>query len=398
MENKQVLELNNQLLTTSKFLNTFLRNVRGQKLLIIGAGCSKNYSQGSSQIQGLASPLDNDFFRMAKKVLLSGKVESDFLLRIQNLILSLQSLYGYNLDFGEDMLKTDWIRTESGQRALDVLDDKRLSLEKVMTQLNLENEVFQPMPSDYGYPRKTNSSDYEYSLAELFELVAITIEEALKGDVCPEHLRLANSLGQGDAVISFNYDLLMDNALRKAQKLTDSGYFLPFHKALGDSGWESLQNTPSDVSMLKLHGSLNWLHCSYCNSYLLTRSEKMGSWSSLKTKNCPICGESNYYLERVIVPPLLAKDYSVHPLKYLWNRAIRQVTISKEIVIIGYSFPPTDFGTEALLRWGLSGDFQKRVRFTVVDPKEAVYERVKDAFNSSTVVWKKSLAEYFESV
>jgi hypothetical protein len=86
-----VLELNNQLLAASKFLNRFLRNVRGQKLLIIGAGCSKNYSQGSSQIQGLASPLDNDFFRMAKKVLLSGKVESDFLLRIQNLILSLQS-------------------------------------------------------------------------------------------------------------------------------------------------------------------------------------------------------------------------------------------------------------------------------------------------------------------
>jgi hypothetical protein len=399
VERKQMLEqLNNRVLTASKFLNTFLRNVRGQKLLIIGAGCSKNYSQGSSEIEGLASPTDNDFFRMAKKVLLSGKVEPNFLLTIQSMIYNLQMLYGYDSYFDIGILENGWINTEKGKEFLNVLDDKRLSLEKVMTQFNIENEVFQPMPSAYGYPRKDNSNDYYYPLAELFELVATTIEEALKGPVCQEHLKLANSLGEGDAVISFNYDLLMDNALRQSGKLTDSGYFLPFHKVLGDSGWISPQNTSSNVSMLKLHGSLNWLHCSYCNSYLLTRSEKMGSWSYLKPKNCPICGESNSFLERVIVPPLLAKDYSVPPLKYLWNRAIRQLAISKEIVIIGYSFPPTDFGTEALLRWGLAGDFQKRAHFTVVNPDEAVYQRVKDTFNSSTVLWKKSLAEYFESV
>ncbi len=125
-----------------------------------------------------------------------------------------------------------------------------------MTQFSLQNEVFQPMPSLYGYPRKVNS-DYDDSLPALFELVAITIEEALRGPICDEHLKLANTLGQGDAVISFNYDLLMDNALRQSGKLTDSGYFLPFHKVLSDQGWESPQNNPSTVSMLKLHGSLN---------------------------------------------------------------------------------------------------------------------------------------------
>jgi hypothetical protein len=388
-----------QLKTTSTFFNTLLKGVRGQKLLIIGAGCSKNYSQCNSEIQGLECPLDNDFFRMAKKVLLSGKVEPNLLLTIQSgLIYNLQMLYGYEPDFGFASLEKDWINTENGRRSLDFFDDKRLSLEKVMTQLSLQNEVFQPIPSLYGYPRKGNSNDYDDSLATLFELVAVTIEEALKGPVCEEHLKLANSLAPGDAVISFNYDLLMDNALRQSGKLTDAGYFLPFHKVIGDTNWESPQNLSSSVSLLKLHGSLNWLHCSYCNSYLLSRSEKMGAWYSLKPKNCPICGESNTYLERVIVPPLLAKDYSIHPLKYLWNRAIRHIAASKEIIIIGYSFPPTDFGTEALLRWGLLGGFQKRLRFVVVNPEEAVYKRVKETFSSSTVVWKKTLAEYFETI
>jgi NAD-dependent SIR2 family protein deacetylase len=249
----------------------------------------------------------------------------------------------------------------------------------------------------YGYPRKENSEYFDDSLPALFELVAITIEEALRGPVCDEHLKLANTLGQGDAVISFNYDLLMDNALRQSGKLTDSGYFLPFHKVLSDQGWESPQNKPSPVSMLKLHGSLNWMHCSYCNSYVSTRSEKMASWYTLKPQTCPICGQPSLYLERVIVPPLLAKDYSMHPLKYLWNQAIRHVIRSREIAIIGYSFPPTDFGTEALLRVGLQGDLQKRVRFTIVNPDKTVYDRFKDIFNASTVEWKESLAEYLKT-
>jgi hypothetical protein len=227
--------------------------------------------------------------------------------------------------------------------------------------------------------------------------VAITIQEALRGPICQQHLKLAESLSQGDAIISFNYDLLMDNALRISKKFSDSGYLLPFHKALGDNGWESLQNISSEVSLLKLHGSLNWLHCSYCNSYLLTRSEKIGMWCS-KPDRCPVCKESDIYLERIIVPPLLAKDYSVHPLKYLWNRAINHVMSAREIVIIGYSFPPTDFGTEALLRVGLSNFLQNRVHFTIVNPDESIFTRFKETFKTPNVDYKKTLSEYLDSL
>ncbi len=124
----------------------------------------------------------------------------------------------------------------------------------------------------------------------------------------------------------------------------------------------------------------------------------MAKWHSIKPEKCPICNQSNLFLERVIVPPLLAKDYSIHPLKYIWNQAIHQIVRSREIVIIGYSFPPTDFGTEALLRVGLPGDFQKRVHFTIVNPDETVYKRFRETFNTSVVDWKESLSEYLATV
>ena len=39
------------------------------KTYLLGAGCSRNYAEGVTKIQGLLPPLDKDFFRMAKKVM-----------------------------------------------------------------------------------------------------------------------------------------------------------------------------------------------------------------------------------------------------------------------------------------------------------------------------------------
>ena len=79
------------------------------KLLIIGAGCSRNYSQGTSNVAGLASPLDNDFFHMAKKIILQDFIDATFLPMIELLVDDLRRLYGYeppNIDtislFGDE--------------------------------------------------------------------------------------------------------------------------------------------------------------------------------------------------------------------------------------------------------------------------------------------------------
>ena len=375
-------------------LSVLLRMFKRQKLLIIGAGCSQNYAQGESNIDGLVSPLDTNFFKMARKVLLNTNLERSFSVMIEEMVHQLHKLYGYDaFEF------QDWINTADASKFLEVLEDNRLSLEKVMTQLILENEVFQRMPplNDY-YQAKNRAIDFDDSPFALIELVALTISKALQGPVCSEHIKLANSLSQGDAVISFNYDILMDNALRETEKLTDCGYLVPFQRVSDGQTWRRADEEPSDITLLKLHGSLNWLHCSYCNSTFLNRFEKINPEYSSFPKNCPNCGESNAYFQRVIVPPFLAKDYSLQPMKYLWGQANRYVSKAREIVIIGYSFPPTDFATEALLRDSLPWSSQRQTRFTVVNPDKEVYERFRRVFNSSIVEWKGSLKEYLDSV
>ena len=131
-----------------------------------------------------------------------------------------------------------------------------------MTQLILENEIFQRMPpfNEY-YQGKSRTMDFDDSPFALIELVALTISKALQGPVCSEHIKLANSLSEGDVVISFNYDILMDNALRENKKLTDSGYLVHFQKVSDGQNWRRAEDEASAVTLLKLHGSLNWLHC-----------------------------------------------------------------------------------------------------------------------------------------
>lgn len=375
-------------------LSAFLRMFKRQKLLIIGAGCSQNYTQGVSNIDGLVSPLDGTFFKMAKKVLLRTNLEQSLTTQIEGMVHNLHRLYGY-----DSFDIQDWINTPRASQFLEIFDDDRLSLEKVMTQLMLENEIFQRMPPFDGfYQGKSRTMDYDDSPFALIELVALTISKALQGPVCSEHIKLANSLSEGDVVISFNYDILMDNALRESKKLTDSGYLVHFQKASDGQNWRRAEDEPSAVTLLKLHGSMNWLHCANCNATFLNRSEKISPEYPSFPKNCPSCGESNVYFQRVIVPPILAKDYSLQPMKYLWGQANRYVARAQEIVIIGYSFPPTDFATEALLRDRLPWSSQRQTRFVVVNPDKEVYERFKRVFSSSLVEWKGSLKEYLDSI
>jgi len=65
------------------------------KLLIIGAGCSLNYCQGTSNIEGLLSPVDSNFFKMAKKVLLRTRLDQGLTMQIEGVVHHLHRLYGY---------------------------------------------------------------------------------------------------------------------------------------------------------------------------------------------------------------------------------------------------------------------------------------------------------------
>ncbi len=82
----------------------------------------------------------------------------------------------------------------------------------------------------------------------------------------------------------------------------------------------------------------------------------------------------------------------------LFGRVNMYVAKAREIVIIGYSFPPTDFATEALLRDDIPWQFQRQTLFVIMTPQREVFERFEKTFGSSEVEWKISLKEYLDAI
>ena len=73
----------------------------------------------------------------------------------------------------------------------------------------------------------------------------------------------------GDALITTNYDILLDNALyerRSCQygvRIRKSIFPLPTGGKVGDYSSDRLNNR--QITLLKLHGSLNWMYCRRCD-------------------------------------------------------------------------------------------------------------------------------------
>src|SRR3990170_500454 len=99
------------------------------KVYILGAGSSKNYSQSTTEVKGLEPPQDSDFFQMAKRVVIAQGGDYMF--------------YGYNLEhFLKDLAKL-YGYTELPEEPIDIFDDRRLSMEGVLTFFDIRKDLFE---------------------------------------------------------------------------------------------------------------------------------------------------------------------------------------------------------------------------------------------------------------
>jgi hypothetical protein len=53
-------------------------------------------------------------------------------------------------------------------------------------------------------------------------------------------------------------------------------------------------------------------------------------------------------MEPAVIPPQLYKDFQQDPFPAIWSAALNTLKECKTLVVIGYSFPPTDFRTRRL--------------------------------------------------
>lgn len=112
---------------------------------------------------------------------------------------------------------------------------------------------------------------------------------------------------------------------------------------------------------LKLHGSIDWFVCG--NTSCRAARELFLVPNPESRYFCQECYEP---LVNLLVPPVLNKQLHEIPIiRKVWNAAARAMAKADEVVIWGYSIPPTDFHSRWLLRHARQKHLQ---RITLIDP------------------------------
>jgi hypothetical protein len=173
------------------------------------------------------------------------------------------------------------------------------------------------------------------------------------------------------SIITFNYDMAIDYSFYVER--------IPLDYSLGEnSGKEG-------IAVLKLHGSLNWAHCSVCNQvvpWLLNDYLKEYQWNIFPDddikyvtlgigsylKDYAHCSkDKNVDEEPVIVPPTWNKTQYHATLSNVWSRAAKELSGAENIFVIGYSLPTSDAFFRYLYALGTVGKTPLN-RFWVFNP------------------------------
>jgi len=391
------------------------------KLILLGAGASKSYSKSKT---GIRMPIAIDFFETFRKLEISA-----------NPWVLIGHLINYVVEYRNISLEN----FENFNEDIEILHSEIQA--KLYDALKREKYIFDD----------PNNLIYLKSFNELIFLFVSVINEIQNGPISESHINLAKQLNPEDSIITFNWDTLMDRALnQETDWTTDFGYFKR-PQLLYREGWiepEKL-NKKSFPTLLKLHGSSNWLtsHTVPQNGKLeLTQEVAIDEFfvyeSNIKPYSCyagrymdgyeefsygyyppnlPISGktapkgkiiarsrlkhpfmpegdaDSNGLISMpLIIPPVQKKEYDQfgNLFSSIWKEAEKRLINAKEIFIIGYSFPKTDYRSSELFK---SAFIQRKdmPKITIINPSpELIAERFMYEFGitESNLIVKK---EYF---
>jgi hypothetical protein len=173
------------------------------------------------------------------------------------------------------------------------------------------------------------------------------------------------------AIISLNWDILLDNALHDAlhkdrlRTCARFGDYDPFGVVdyccyvsslePGDerirSGLWSLGCRGYNVKLLKPHGSMNWLQCPNCQRLFVEFGQKMTIVEQIGRTSCRHCLRLGYQnrLQGSLVMPTFLKDLSNFQIKLVWQNTSVELMEAEHLDFIGYSLPHADFEFRQLL-------------------------------------------------
>lgn len=176
----------------------------------------------------------------------------------------------------------------------------------------------------------------------------------VSGRLNSEHLVRRSS----DTIISFNYDLVLDDALLAVGAVPD--YHLPNDVISG-----AVPGSTTGVPLLKLHGSVNWGICGNCRKRIILFPAAIARFSAEeRNMACPGCHSKD--IRTLLVPPTWDKSEYRTVMSPIWTKAAWEIRNATRICVIGYSVPETDIFFKYLLALGLAQN-DRLEKFIVVD-------------------------------
>ena len=187
------------------------------------------------------------------------------------------------------------------------------------------------------------------------------------------HEKLINGIHSSElsdiSFISTNYDILIDNALAKCPSGSSQGgenvnYGIDFTNYTRENNWK--RPTTHAIKLHKIHGSLNWLYCSVCNTITCTPFQK-GVIELIDGHQPLFCNECESIPQPIIVPPTYFKDMTNPFINQIWAQAEQTLKKSTHIIFCGYSFPDADLHIKYLLKRIQTGSQNRNIKFSIIN-------------------------------
>jgi hypothetical protein len=132
---------------------------------------------------------------------------------------------------------------------------------------------------------------------------------------------------------------------------------------------------------LKLHGSLNWLHCKTCHRLEIGASESRRFVKVLSrlvgptleqtyTPGGSLCQVCQTKLRPLLIAPTHLKDYRNPHLAQVWCEAERVLRESNHVIFIGYSLPDDDVEVVYLLTRSMAHLLPQQITVVEYDPSK----------------------------
>jgi SIR2-like domain len=335
----------------------------GDRVVVIGAGATRGATTSAGR--QCLPPLNTDFFTQLQRVTRRKHISA-----VNRVIDDVVNLFGSNFNL--------------------TMEDYFTQLESIGQMTRLAGKT-NPAFSPGAIARKRN---------HLMRALAAVLEESTDvsrrdSPTCDHHRGLVEALNPRDTVISFNYDCVMDHALRRhgdGKWSARYGYCLPNPNRIFGYGRWSAPNRPlratDSIYLLKLHGSLNW-------RFPVDRAEAHRSPIRLKERLYQQRGTPRF----TIIPPEWAKNIDEDPnFRVLWKNAERAIRNARCIALIGFSFTPTDLHVESLFRVALAKTTKLKT-LIIVNPSPAHRQQIRSVFakpleRSSVVRQYETLEEF----